>query len=274
MTEPDHPKFETGTTSALDRMDLTGRLTRQLIPLLEDHGFKIHEYGQHVILQQHTRILSRFRKLNSKLSNEVLMLKFSPDYLSAFPPKNNFLFLLDAKASITPVFFQAYIDTVRQSCGLAALFREDIGEVEREAWDNYNQRYPKDHVAICFACPYHPRLLVCEWVSKMTPLYRLAMDRNTAAGGSGTPHVNIHLGKMRTLGAFVSEEFGVALDEQRYSVLLEFIKTWPLNKPAGRVNWVQFNNVVAALQKSCPWIKGRWPDNHPRANDNKLPFTE
>src|SRR5437763_1925296 len=99
-------------------MDLTTRLTRRLLPLLEHHGLKIHEYGQHVILQQHSRLLARFKKLNSKLSNEVLMVKFSPDYLCVFPPRQGFLFLFDAKASITPVFFPAHIETVRKSCGL------------------------------------------------------------------------------------------------------------------------------------------------------------
>jgi hypothetical protein len=262
--------LETGTTSALDRMALTARLTDMLIPFLQDHEFITSEFGQHVILQDHGTILAKLKRLESKKSREVLMLKFSPDYLCAYQSKSEHLFLMDAKSSITPIFFAAQIEVIRRSANLPELRREDIGEIEREAWDVYNSFFPKERVVICFACPYHPRLLVAEWVSKVMPLYRLKVDDNIEAGGSGTPHVNIHLGKMRTLPEFLAQEFGVSVDTATYNAILDFIKTWDLNKSAGRVNWTQFNNVIRDLQRTCPWLKQRWPDNHPAAQKPPL----
>src|SRR5947207_10900262 len=94
------------------------------------------------------------------------------------------------------------------------------------------------------AAPYHPRVLVAEWASKMRELWRFAIDTNVDAGGSGTPHINVHLGLMRPLATFMKEEFGQVLNAEQLATLLAFVKTWPLNKPAGRVNWTQFNNVV------------------------------
>lgn len=265
MSESENTRrLESGTTSALDRMALTGRLTGLVIPLLEAHGFRIHEFGQHIILQQHKRILARLKRLDTKKSEEILMVKFAPDYVFSFNDQPEQVFLMDAKASITPVFFPSQIEKIRQASRLDHLDREDIGEVEREAWDVYNRFYPKDQVAICFACPYNPRVLLTEWVSRIKPLYRLDIDRNLEASGSGTPHVNIHLGQMRTLKNFVQAEFGVSLGGPQYEELINFIKTWPLNKPVGRVNWTQFNNVVKALKRRCPWLEERWP-SEPKA---------
>jgi hypothetical protein len=252
--------LETGTTSALDRMDLTARLTDMLVPFLEDHEFRLSDFGQHVILRDNGSLVARIRRRVSKKSDEVLMVKFAPDYVCTYKDRPENLFLLDAKASITPVIFGAQIDKISIAAKLPHLERQDIGEVEREAWDVYNRFYPKDRVAICFASPYHPRLLVAEWVSNIKPLYRLEVDVNTEAGGSGTPHVNIHLKRMRTLEEFLDQNFGVKVDQAGYKAILDFIKTWGLNKPRGRVNWKQFNNVVRSLQRVCPWLQERWLD--------------
>jgi hypothetical protein len=260
MPSNEQQPLETGTTSALDRMALTGRLTQDLLPFLQEHGFKIEEFGQHQILRDHSWLLARLKKLDSKKSQAVLMVKFSPDYLCVHESKPKRLFFLDAKASITPVFFSSQIELIRTTSKLKELRREDIGEVEREAWDVYSRFFSASDVAICFASPYHPRLLVAEWVSRITPLYRLEADRNLEAGGSGTPHVNIHLGRMRTVSEFLREEFRVSVDEDGLRVITDFIKTWPLNKPRGRVNWKQFNNVVRDLKHTCPWLEYRGPN--------------
>ena len=83
-------------------MALTARLTRKLVPFLEDHRFFTADFGQHVILQDHKTILAKLKRLESKKSREVLMVKFAPDYLCAHESKPEDLFFLDAKASITP----------------------------------------------------------------------------------------------------------------------------------------------------------------------------
>ncbi|MEM2129156.1 MAG: hypothetical protein QXZ70_01015 [Candidatus Bathyarchaeia archaeon] len=252
---------ETKMTSYFNRMKLTNEFAEMIIPFLQKHGFMFCNFGYEQILREEKSMKALIKKLKFKKSNAALMIKFSPDYICAFPKLQNDkgLFLVDAKATITPVFFHKHIERLRRRAKLPHLRREDIGEIEREAWDTYNRFYPKERVAIIMACPYHPRLIVAEWVSKTLCFYRMEKDVNIEAAGSGTPHVNIHLGKMRTLSTFLDEEFGVKTNSKLYRSIENKIKTWPLNKPAGRVNWTQFNNAITELRATCPWLKHRWP---------------
>jgi hypothetical protein len=64
---------------------------------------------------------------------------------------------------------------------------------------------------------------------------------------------------MRPLSRFLKDELGVAIDGEMYQDLLDEVKTWGLNKPAGRVTWSQFNSAVLWLNGKCPWIRGRIP---------------
>jgi hypothetical protein len=248
---------ETGVTSHLDRMNLTVRLCELLDVLLEAHGIDFQEYGQNVILRGNGSLAARWKKLDVKKSDVVLMTKFSPDYL-LHHEESGTLFLLDAKASITPMFFDGAIQNIRNLSGVRDLDRHRIGEIEREAWDNYRIRFPPRKVAICFATPYNPSLVLAEWASDLESLYRFVADTNDAAAGSRTPHVNIDLNDMRPLDRFLAEELGVKIDGEMYGDLLEEVKSWGLNKP-NRVNWAQFNNVIAVLRGKCPWVAGRVP---------------
>jgi hypothetical protein len=249
--------METGTTSFLDRMAMTQRLDENLKPFMSDLGFEIYDYGHPVILKGCGEMHARIRRLEYKKSEVVLMIKFSPDFIVINKKSGKEPFFLDTKTSITPVFFQTQINRIRTECAIPELKREDIFDVEREAWDVYKNHYPSDHLAICVACPYHPRLLVADWVSNITPLFRFQQDQNLKAHGSGTPHVNLHMGKMRTLAKFLEDEFNACINYDNYQILLDFVKLWPLNKTAGIVNWTQFNNVIVELQDTCPWLETR-----------------
>lgn len=262
--------METGTNHFLDRIALMNRFDENVKPFLLEHGFVLSDFGHPVILDGNGSMLSHIRKTVYKKNGPVLMVKFSPDFIVAHPESGQPPFFMDTKTSITPIFFQSQINRIRDFSGVRSLRREDIFDIEREAWDIYNRFYPKDRVALCIACPYHPRLLLAEWVTELKPLWRYAEDRNLEAQGSGTPHVNIDMRRMRTLASFLSEEFGVEVDMDSYKVLEDFIKTWDLNKP-NRVNWTQYNNVIVELQESCPWLKTRnEPKNWRRRNSDQL----
>ena len=84
--------------------------------------------------------------------------------------------------------------------------------------------------------------------------------RRGADQGSRTPHVNLHMGRMRTLRDFLHEEFDVDVDVDAYEGMVDYVKTWPLGKPQGIVNWFQFNDAVHSLRRTCPWIKHRTQD--------------
>jgi hypothetical protein len=252
--------YEPGARSHLDRMNLTERLCELLRPLFEHHDISFCDYGQNVLITENPALIARLRKLDVKKSDVVCMVKFSPDFvLWKETPKT--ILMLDAKVSITPMFFDSAITSLKIKSRDSSLNRYRIAEVEREAWDNYTKRFPPKKVAICMAAPYHPRLLVAEWASDLKGLYRFEADLNEDADGSGTPHVNIDLGKMRSLDRFLSEEFQLKVDADLYQDALNIIKEWPLNKP-GRVNWRQFNNVIVRLHHQCPWLRGRIPKEH------------
>jgi hypothetical protein len=252
---------ETRMTSFLNRMKMTNEFTEALTSFLQQHNFRICGFGYEVFFREKPSMSALIKKEKFKKSPAALMVKFSPDLLCAYPASKGEkgIFLLDAKTSITPVFFGRHIERLRRLARLPELRREDIGEIEREAWDVYNRFYPKERVAIAMACPYQPKLVVAEWVSQIFQFFRLKRDRNLEAGGSGTPHVNIHLGKMRALDKFLSQEFRIRVDERLFNDMKDKVKTWELSKPAGTVNWTQFNNVITDLKGSCPWLKHRWP---------------
>lgn len=249
--------METGTTSFMDRMALTKRLDEQLVPFLEKHKFQVSDFGHPVISHDNKVLANRIRQQKYKKSREMLFVKYSPDFIAIPPDSGGQPFFLDTKSSITPVFFNAHIERIRQSAGLESLSREDIFEIEREAWDNYNEIYPPAQVALVIATPYNPHLLLAEWVANLKTLFRFNEDHNIHAGGSGTPHVNINLGSMRPLSKFLQDEFDMTIRPMEYEKVLDYIKLWPLNKPQGRVNWTQFNNVVSQLRQTCPWLEYR-----------------
>lgn len=252
--------YEAGAASHLDRMNWANHLCSLLEPMFARHGITATEYGQNVILNGNPGIIARLRKLDVKKSEVVCMTKFSPDFILWHEKSVSFL-MMDAKASTTPMFFDAAIRRLALKAKDPSLDRHRIGEIEREAWDNYTKRYPRKKVAICMAAPYHPRLVLAEWASELVEFHRYEGDLNEAAGGSGTPHVNIDLGRMRTLDEFLAKELGIALEKTMYERILADIRTWPLNKPHV-VNWRVFNNVIASLHRKCPWVIGRVPRGH------------
>lgn len=279
-------RLETGTTHFLDRFALTRRLEESLEGLLADYGLRILTFGQTTLLRGNSWMNSRLRRLDSKESLAALMVKFSPDYVTSKESGEPILFFMDAKASITPVFFEAHINRIRLHSRRTGLGRSHIGEIEREAWFSYNTFYPRDEVALVIACPYSSRLILAEWVSRIRCLwcYKGGVNSvptswdcatcpvktrsgfgvivNRAAGGSGTPHTNIDFTSMRTLSDFLEQELDIILDKKAYSfTMLDFVKTWPLNKPAGTVTWKQYNGAIRGLRnEGCTWLKYRMLD--------------
>jgi hypothetical protein len=278
--------LETGTTHFLDRFALTRRLEENLEGLLADYGLRILTFGQTAILQGNSWMNSRLKKLDTKNSLAALMVKFSPDYVTSKESGKPVLFFLDAKASITPVFFGSQVDRIRLHSKQTGLGRSHIGEIEREAWFSYNTFYPRDEVAIIMASPYSTRLILAEWVGKIRCLWcykgkvrglptpwdcdtcpvktreGFGVIVNVEAGGSGTPHTNIDFRSMRTLPDFLEQELGIKLDTKMYNfTMLDFVKKWPLNKPAGTITWKQYNSAIRDLRdEGCTWLKYRMLD--------------
>lgn len=219
-------------------------------PFLEDLGLKTYPFGQHAILRD-DEIVSLMRNRISKFSTASLLVKYSPD-LIALDAKRDTLFFIDIKTSLTPVILDAYVDKLGNALG-RQLRREQIGIIEREAWDNYSQRYPKKRTALLVACPYNPRLLLMEWVSNIRLLSRFLRNTNPKSAGSQTPHVNIDLDAMRGMDDFLAEELSCKSKSVEYDRLRAVVKTWPVVCSSER--WRNaFLRCVASLRITCPWI--------------------
>ena len=248
------------------RLSLATRFDNAIVPLLKQSGMDVYPFGAPVLLNGASRVYALLRQLQSKRFPAALMMKFSPDYIIV-PPNGKDPFFLDTKASVTPVFKDSHIETIANNCGITGLQRQDVGEVEREAWDSYNNFYSGQRTAICFAAPYHPKLIAIEWCSNIIPMYRIKEDTNLQSAGSRTPHINIHLGKMRAFADFLKEEFGADLSTDKEALFTE-IKSWPLSKPPGfTVTWQLFKDVGYELKKTCPWLQVIIPNN---INNNNL----
>lgn len=246
-----------GTGSFFSRFELTRRVEEMVMPYLADLGIESWEYGQNVLIGHNGSLEAYLKKLKAKLSPAALMVKFSPDFICHVVETDE-MFFLDIKTSLTPVLFHSQIEIVRKHAGRSSLAREQIGLVEREAFDNYSTRYPPERTAICIGCPYHPEVLLAEWVSNIDVLFRFPDSINNNARGSKTPHTNIDLNTMRPLNQFLSDEFAVDIDDDEYQLLTDFVKTWPISNP-GRP-WKQYNACVRELQYTCPWLRQRIKD--------------
>ncbi len=281
----------TGTTSYLDRQALTRRLEENLEAFLEEYEFKVIPFGHPVILQDNTWIKSNLKRIKYKANLAAVMMRFCPDYIVYKETEPKAFFFMDAKASITPIFFNKHVERIKNHYKKDnKLSKHDIGEIEREAWLSYNKFYSGNNVAIVIGTPYNPRLLLAEWVSNIECMWCLKEAKfgnpipwecdkcpiftnynenkgfgvlvNEFASGSGTPHTNIHFGKMRTLKDFLYDEFKVEVDDEDYKLLIEDIKKWDINKPRGKVSWSQFNGTIKELKKLCPWLKCRREDKY------------
>lgn len=253
--------------SYLDRLNQTRSLDEAVLPFLAEHGIATFPWGQTVVFAEAPEIAGRIKRLLVRdypvqEYGAAFSIKFAPDFICV-PEEGGTPFFLDTKASVIPILFESYLlrlESFAREVGIEKLHRGDVGEIEREAWIVYNSFFPPERVAICFAAPYHPRCIVIEWCSEIITFYTYSGDRNTDAGGSGTPHVNIHLGSMRTLDKFMQDEFKKKVNSTALKTLTDVVKGWPIQKPRGRVNWRQFSNAVARYRADCPWVKGRTPN--------------
>src|SRR5215204_3184548 len=99
-----------GTHSFLDRMDMTKRLDDALLPFLQEHGIEHFFFGSPVLLKGASTIQAKLKQLAVKKFPAALMIKYSPDFILSYAFDSKGPFLLDTKASVTPVFKDRQIE--------------------------------------------------------------------------------------------------------------------------------------------------------------------
>src|ERR1700682_6403658 len=101
----------------LDRMDQTHALDDLMRPFLEEHGFKIIDYGQTAILGDSAARSKLKRLLVKNYSIETygagFMVKFSPDFLCIHESSGQ-PFLLDTKSSVIPMLFMGPVRELQE----------------------------------------------------------------------------------------------------------------------------------------------------------------
>lgn len=254
--------------SFLDRFDTTQIAEDNIRSLFLSSGLFCLEYGQNVLIDRDSLQRAHLKRLLIKDFEFVayasgFLMKFSPDLVVYSNIFNVEPFFMDIKASRTPIIFESKVKEVQESAELQGIpipKRHEIGIIEREAYDTYTTFFPHQSVAVCYSAPYTPDLILCDWVDRLQVLFRYSQDRNNEAGGSGTPHVNIHLGMMRTIDEFFREEYGLELNSESLHLAKDRVKTWVLDKPPGTVTWSQFKHCLRRYSDPCVWLKGKFPD--------------
>ena len=264
------------------RLSLTHRLDEAIRPILTDAGLICRPLGQPPALALMPEARKRLTAIAAKASPAVRMLRFTPDFLIIRPGHPDGPLLADTKASVTPLFHDRQVDRIRRHAGRPEIAREDIVEIEREAWHTYNRCFPPDRVAIIAAAPYHPRCVVAEWVPRVRCLWCYAgrgpdgprpfpcqycpvfsrrdggfgVASNFFTSGSGTPHTNIDLGSCRPLDRFLSDELGVIPNPEQMADLIAEVRSWPIHRPA-RISAGHYDRILASIRRKSPWVRGR-----------------
>lgn len=177
--------------------------------IFADSKFIVEKFGVEKTHKEIARQLYLFG--DDKVS---MFIRYFPDYLLMDKARKKTSFL-EYKAMVVPAK-EKRVEWLRNLTGIDDLSVSNVGIIEREAIDNYFLLSKSGFdVVIIVACRYNPKVLLAEWSSNLIVIYRQPerikagpLERaNILSKGSGTPWVNIHLDRMRTLRNFLKDEF-------------------------------------------------------------------
>ncbi len=140
-------------------------------------------------------------------------IRFAPDFFvtDRRAPANTYL--LEYKCTQTPLFSRGRINMLQRQSPRRDIDWQDIGQIEAEAFDNYRALADAGiRMALLDYCAYHERLIVCDFVERITPLHRDRV-RTATRTGSRTPFINFDLRALRSLEEFIAAEHGFELHQ-------------------------------------------------------------
>ena len=178
-----------------------------LIDVVRRHIWDRSRLLYHVETGYETHIEEDVRSYLRYVRNETARhIRFAPDFLVIERQKPENVYFLEYKCTQTPLYSPRRIAEIAEQAGKESLDWPDIGQCEAEAYDNYMALSEIGvRVAILNYVSYHERLLLCDFVDKVTALYRDRVTTQTQRG-SKTPYINFDVTPMRTLQEFLSEE--------------------------------------------------------------------
>ncbi len=159
------------------------------------------DYGAEHIVPKEVHGIIRF--IHTETTRHI---KFSPDLFVVDRRYPERTYLLEYKCTQTPLYSRNRIGMIRNKSPRKEIDCQDIGQWEAEAHDNYQSLTELGiRVAILNYCAYHNRLLVCDFVERVTPLHRDQV-RLATTRGSRAPFINFDLTTMRSLEEFLVDE--------------------------------------------------------------------
>ncbi|HEX2915517.1 MAG TPA: hypothetical protein VH186_32455 [Chloroflexia bacterium] len=171
-------------------------------------------YGYETHTMESVRQLLRYvRTTTAKL------IRFSPDYFVFDSKSSEPVYFLEYKVTQTPIYSLNRIRMIGQNARIPNLTWQNIGQMEADAYDNCMTLYKAGcRVVILNFCPYHSRLLLCDFIQNIQVLYKDTVQTQSK-NGSGTPFINFNLNSMRTLDTFLNEEHSLVVDRVKYKEL-------------------------------------------------------
>jgi hypothetical protein len=155
-------------------------------------------------------------------------IRYAPDFFVVDRHRPKAVYLLEYKCSQRPLFAEWRISEAAGAIGKPSLDWQSIGDWEAAAYDNYIRLSNAGvRVAILYYCAYHPRPLLCDFVTALKGLYRSKVLTMTP-WGSRTPVLNFDMNDLRTLDDFLTQEHGLA--EATIGSLCNVLQTRLLNE--------------------------------------------
>ena len=188
-----------------------------LIQVVKQHIWDRSNLLYHVETGYETHIPEEARSYLRYVRNETARhIRFAPDFLVIERRNPDNVYFLEYKCTQTPLYSKNRIAEIAEKAGRESLDWQDnwpdIGQCEAEAYDNYMELNKIGvRVAILNYVAYHDRFLLCDFVDKVTELYRDQV-RTPTQRGSRTPYINFDVTQMRTLLEFLGEEHGILGD--------------------------------------------------------------
>ena len=182
-----------------------------LVEVVKQHIWDKSQLLYHVETGYETHIPEDARSYLRYVRNKTARhIRFAPDYLVIERNNPDNVYFLEYKCTQTPLYSKNRIAEVAEKAGRELLDWQDnwpdIGQCEAEAYDNYVALSKIGvRVAILNYVAYHDRFLLCDFVDKVTELYRDEV-RTPTQRGSRTPYINFNVTPMRTLQEFLEEE--------------------------------------------------------------------
>ena len=181
-----------------------------LIEVLKRHFWNKSESLYHVETGYETHIPEEIREVLRYVYNETARhLRFAPDFLVVQKQDPSNVYYLEYKCTQTPIYSDKRIQLIERQSNRQSLCKPDIGQCEREAFDNYmalSQIGVK--VAVLNYIAYHERPLLCDFIGNIEELHRDEVTTQTQTG-SRTPFVNFDATSMRTLQEFLAATHGI-----------------------------------------------------------------